>query len=90
MMESKSKAADNNSLIITQDVTETKKHFGMRKHVYEKAIGDGVAQERAVVLSQVFKNCYYMGCSYPESVMNESKKYWPSEALSKPLFNQVD
>ena len=37
--------------------------------MFEGAVADGVSKERAVVLSQVFKNAYYMGTSYPESVM---------------------
>ncbi len=45
MMESKSKAHNvgvvDQTLIVTQDVTETKKHFNMRKHVYDRAVADG-------------------------------------------------
>lgn len=59
----------------------------MRKQVYDKAIKEGVTKERAIVLSNVFKNAYYMGCSYHVDVMKESKKYWPEEALQNPLYD---
>jgi hypothetical protein len=54
------------------------------------ACADGVPRERAVVLSEVYRNAYYMGCAYPESVMQQSKKYWPKEALNNPLFTTLD
>ena len=78
------------SSCLKKDVTETEKHFKMRSSTYERAIAAGVPEERAIVLSQVFKNAYFMGCSYPESVMEESKKYWPKEALANPLYTALD
>jgi hypothetical protein len=62
----------------------------LRKQVFDMACADGVPKERAVVLSEVYRNAYYMGCAYPESVMQQSKKYWPKEALTNPLFTTLD
>ena len=58
----------------------------MRLSVYDSATTEGVDHERAVVLMNVFKNSYFMGCTYHEEVMNESKRFWPKEALDKPLY----
>jgi hypothetical protein len=62
----------------------------LRKQVFDFAVADGVPKDRAVVLSEIFRNAYYMGCSYPESAMQQSKKYWPQEAIAKPLFTTLD
>jgi hypothetical protein len=49
-----------------------------------------VTEERAIVLSQIFKNAYFMGCTYPESVLEESRKYWPREALQNPIYAPME
>ena len=86
----KTAQSQEESVVLSQDVTETKKHFALRKQVFDAAVADGVTQERAVVLSQVFKNAYYMGTSYPESVMLQSKKYWPKECIANPIYTTLD
>ena len=59
----------------------------MRKYVYDKAIETGQYENgRAVMLCSIFRNAYYMGCTYPEEVLTESKKFWPREAIENPLF----
>lgn len=50
------------STTITKDRTETEAHFRMRRAVYETALAAGATQERALVLSSVFRNSYFMGC----------------------------
>ena len=62
----------------------------MRKHVFETALASGIPEDRALVLSQVFKNSYFMGCSYPDSVQSESRKFWPKAALDHPLYANSD
>lgn len=37
--------------LLKKDVTETEKHFKMRKSVFEKAIAAGFTEERAIVIS---------------------------------------
>lgn len=58
----------------------------MRLHVYEEALKAGMDHERAVVLSNVFRNCYFMGCKYHDDVLTESKRFWPKEALDNPIY----
>jgi hypothetical protein len=41
----------------------------MRKFVYDKALEKGESEDRAIVLCNIFRNAYFMGCKYPESVM---------------------
>lgn len=60
------------SSTITKDCTETEAHFRMRREVYERALAGGATHDRAVVLSAVFRNSYFMGCAYPEEVIKES------------------
>jgi hypothetical protein len=73
-----------------KDVTETESHFQMRKKVYVGAVAAGKTHDEAVVLCSIFKNVYFMGCSYPESALLESKKFWPKEALDNPLHASLD
>jgi hypothetical protein len=49
----------------------------MRLSVFESAVAGRVDLERAVVLAAIFKNAYFMGCTYPEEALAESRKYWP-------------
>jgi hypothetical protein len=58
----------------------------MRKYVYDGALKDGLTVEKAIVLSNIFKNAYFMGCKYHDEVMEQSRKYWPEDALKKPLY----
>ena len=85
-----SKQPTSSAACMKKDVTETEKHFKMRQGTFERAQAAGVPEERAIVLSQIFKNAYFMGCSYPDSVMDESKKYWPKEALANPLYAPLE
>jgi len=78
------------SHLLKKDVTETEKHYRMRQYTYEHALTDRVTEERAIVLSQIFKNAYFMGCTYPESVLEESRKYWPREALQNPIYAPME
>lgn len=73
---------------LAKEPYETEKHFNMRVHVYDEAVKAGLDHERAIVLCNVFKNAYFMGCSYPEEVMEESKKFWPHEALANPIYEE--
>lgn len=61
----------------------------MRKSVYDKAIEEGLTEERAIVMCNIFKNAYFMGCGYPDSILIESKRYWPKEALDNPLYEEI-
>ena len=51
----------------------------MRKTVYERALSAGESEERAALLATIFRNCYFMGCSYPEEVLKNSQTYWDPE-----------
>ena len=74
---------------ISKGDNEIEHHFKLRKSVYDSAVAKGVPGERAVVLASIFKNNYFMGCEYPEEVMKESRKYWPKEALDRPLYQPL-
>ncbi|CDW82627.1 UNKNOWN [Stylonychia lemnae] len=58
----------------------------MRLQVYDNAVSAGLDHDRAVVLMNVFKNSYFMGCTYHDDVMTESRRFWPKEAIDKPLY----
>jgi hypothetical protein len=93
MVDTKQPTSSNagaSSHLLKKDVAETEKHFKMRYYTYEHALADRVTEERAIVLSQIFKNAYFMGCSYPDSVMEESRKYWPREALQNPIYAPME
>ena len=51
---------------------EVDSHFAMRKQVFERALSAGKTQERAAMLASVFRNCYFLGCGYEDSIMKES------------------
>jgi hypothetical protein len=50
LMETKQQPTST-SYFMKKDVTETEKHFTMRKQTFEKAIAAGVSEDRAIVLS---------------------------------------
>ena len=58
--------------------------------MYDKAREDGLSHEKAVVACNVFRNAYFMGCKYNDNVMNESRKYWPEEAIKNPFYEEED
>ena len=60
----------------------------MRVDVYDEAVKEGLDHERALVLCNIFKSAYFMGCSYPEEVMLDSRRFWPEEALKNPLYEE--
>lgn len=76
--------------VIVKDMTETEGHFRMRKQVYEAALASGQTEEQAVVISSIFKNAYFMGCTYPEEVIQKSRTFWPREALDNPLYSHSE
>eukprot|EP00347_Sterkiella_histriomuscorum_P005890 403354884 len=71
---------------LAKESQETENQFQMRLHVYDEAVKTGIDHERAIVLMNVFKNAYYMGCTYHEDVMKESMRFWPQQAIDKPLY----
>ena len=64
------------SPLLEQHHDEVDSHFAMRQQVYERALSEGKAPEKAALLASVFRNCYFLGCGYPEEVMKESQKFW--------------
>ena len=44
---------------------EIDSHFQMRKQVYERALQDGKTKEEASLTASIFRNMYFLGCSYP-------------------------
>lgn len=38
--------------------------------MYDKILAEGHPEDKAIVLSNVFRNAYYMGCKYPDTVMD--------------------
>ena len=84
------KSSEGSVVTIEKDVTETDTHFRLRKYVFESAVSAGVSPERAVVLASLFHNAYYLGCTYPEEALKESRRYWPQEALQNPLYELLE
>jgi len=56
---------------------ETERQYKLRNHVYLNAIEGKVEPMRAVTLSMVFRNAFYLGCSYQEEVMREVRPFVP-------------
>lgn len=75
---------------LPKDSTETQTHYLMRKEVYDRAVQSGKDKERAEVLASIFRNVYFMGCSYPDEVVNESRRFWPKGALENPLYEKLE
>lgn len=55
----------------------------MRVDVYERAIQDGIDDERAQQMAVVFRNCYFLGSEYSEGVVKESQKYWETDWIAR-------
>ena len=51
--------------------------------MYERAIKDGIDDERAQQMAIVFRNCYFLGAEYSEEVVKESQKYWEREWITR-------
>jgi len=51
---------------------EIDSQYEMRVRVYERAVADGLDGEKADLMATIFKNCYFMGCTYHEDVMKQS------------------
>lgn len=62
--------------MLTQEKSEINSHFKMRLSVYERAVAQGVDQERAALLATIFKNCYFIGSGYNADIVRESQQFW--------------
>lgn len=73
--------------LLPQETTEIGSHYKMRLTVFERAIKDGVTEERAALLATIFKNCYFIGAGYNDDVVKESQKYWEQAWIDH--YNEV-
>jgi hypothetical protein len=64
---------------LRQHPEEIDTHFKMRLDVYNRVIAAGESAERALLLSNIFRNCYFMGCGYDKSLVADSQKYWDKD-----------
>ena len=78
------------SLVPQKEHQETEKHYQMRLHVYTEAIKNGESHDKAIVLMNVFKSAYFMGCQYHPDVMTDSQRYWPKHAIENPIYLPED
>ena len=58
---------------------EIDSHFQMRKQVYERALSAGETEEKAALAATIFRNCYFMGCTYHIEVIKNSQGFWDPE-----------
>jgi hypothetical protein len=67
---------------LSQSTEEIDSHFAMRLTVYKRAVSAGESPDRALLLSNIFRNCYFMGCGYDKQLVADSQKFWDKEWIS--------
>ena len=65
---------------LEMEPNEIPSHYELRKAFYIKCTQEGgVSKEKAQTLSLCYRNMVYLGCEYPQDVLDDIAKYKPDD-----------